>query len=331
MLACQSKYTIMPKVSVVVPNYNHALYLNKRLNSIISQTWQDFEIIILDDKSLDNSVEIIKAFDYGNHGHKIILNDKNSGSPFIQWNKGIAEARGEYIWIAESDDKADSAFLETLVNMLDTNPDTGIAFCQSVEIDKDDKELGMFRFYDAIFERSFTMNGLTFVKEYMSHTNNVPNASAVLFRKSLFDKIDDSFKNFRYSGDWMIWIKMLILTNVSFIKKPLNYYRQHTNNVRSSLNYLKLVKENNTILEFLGDNFYSNEKEKIAFFNFVKTKEGFFKSIEKGLLWEIYRGDIRKAIPQIYLQAKRDKKYSFWIKNSLYWLKRRITEKKTSV
>ena len=92
-----------PLVSVIVPNYNHAQYLEKRIDTVLNQTYQNIEVIILDDKSKDNSIEVIEQ--YRNHPKvaQIILNEQNTGSPFKQWDKGISAANGELIWIAESD------------------------------------------------------------------------------------------------------------------------------------------------------------------------------------------------------------------------------------
>src|SRR5437868_456309 len=92
-----------PIVSVVVPNYNHARFLRKRIDSVLGQTYQDFELILMDDCSTDESRSIIE--EYAREARiRIELNEENSGSTFKQWNKGVRLARGEYVWIAESDD-----------------------------------------------------------------------------------------------------------------------------------------------------------------------------------------------------------------------------------
>jgi glycosyltransferase involved in cell wall biosynthesis len=111
----------IPTVSVIVPNYNHARYLRQRIDSVLGQTYRDFEVILLDDCSTDESRSIIS--EYENHPKvRIELNDKNSGSPFKQWNKGVRLAHGKYVWIAESDDYADERLLERLVSMLEEGP-----------------------------------------------------------------------------------------------------------------------------------------------------------------------------------------------------------------
>ncbi len=108
----------MPKVSVIVPNYNHESFLQQRIDSILNQTYQDFELILLDDASSDASISIIENYRYEEKVSEIVLNTVNSGSPFKQWIKGIKLAKGEFIWIAESDDFAEPTFLETTVAMM---------------------------------------------------------------------------------------------------------------------------------------------------------------------------------------------------------------------
>ena len=93
-----------PLVSVIIPNYNHARFLIERIDSVLNQSYKNFEIIVLDDKSTDNSVEIIMKYSNNKHVSQIVINDENSGSPFLQWQKGFKLAKGELVWIAESDD-----------------------------------------------------------------------------------------------------------------------------------------------------------------------------------------------------------------------------------
>ena len=112
--ASKANKPMNPKVSVIVPNYNHASYLKQRIDSILNQTFQDFEVIILDDCSTDNSLEVLSHYKNHNKVSHCVFNDTNSGSTFKQWDKGIQLAKGEWIWIAESDDWAEPEFLETI-------------------------------------------------------------------------------------------------------------------------------------------------------------------------------------------------------------------------
>ena len=100
--------SMKPSVSVIIPNYNHARYLRERIDSVLNQRFQDYEIILLDDNSTDESPTIIQSYASAPHVTHIEINEQNSGSPFAQWDKGISLAAGEFIWIAESDDVADT-------------------------------------------------------------------------------------------------------------------------------------------------------------------------------------------------------------------------------
>ena len=100
-----------PLVTIIVPNFNHADYLTQRLESIFSQTYDNFEVILLDDQSTDNSLTILSDF-AARYPEKVrtIFNEVNSGGVFRQWEKGISAAKGDLIWIAESDDWASLIF-----------------------------------------------------------------------------------------------------------------------------------------------------------------------------------------------------------------------------
>jgi len=131
----------MPEVSVIIPNYNHARFLKDRIDSVLKQTFQDFELIILDDLSPDNSRDIINSYaDHPRVTH-IVLNTENSKNTFKQWEKGIALASGKYIWLAESDDKAEPDLLASLMKGFHDNEAVTVSFCESYWIDPDNEEV----------------------------------------------------------------------------------------------------------------------------------------------------------------------------------------------
>lgn len=228
----------MPKVSVIIPNYNHARFLEQRINSILNQTYQDFEIIYLDDASTDHSNEVFAQF--AHHPQiRFILNSTNSGSPFRQWNKGIQIAKGEYIWLAESDDYADPKFLETLVPLLDNNAQVGLAYCQSYQVDSNGSVSAiLYRWTEDLHPNrwcsDFMNQGLDECKNYLVLKNTIPNASAVLLRKSVFEAIGYADTSMRLCGDWITWIKILLFSDIAFSNQVLNYFRTHHSSVRST-------------------------------------------------------------------------------------------------
>ncbi|MEY8848351.1 glycosyltransferase family 2 protein [Psychroserpens sp. XS_ASV72] len=125
-----------PLVSIILPNYNHAPYLEERLDSIINQTYSNFELIILDDNSSDESLEILKRFENHDKVSHFIINAVNSGSPFKQWQKGLNLVKGDYVWIAESDDKVDYNFLESQIDTLLSN-DCDIVVAETLKFNND--------------------------------------------------------------------------------------------------------------------------------------------------------------------------------------------------
>ena len=103
------------KVSVIIPNYNYEKFIIERIDSVLNQTYPIHELIILDDKSSDNSVKVIeeKINSIDTVPVHFIKNKNNSGCVFKQWLKGLENVTGDYFWIAEADDSAEPTFLET--------------------------------------------------------------------------------------------------------------------------------------------------------------------------------------------------------------------------
>ena len=227
---------IMPKVSVIVPSYNHARFLRRRIDSVLQQTYQDFELILLDDCSSDDSREIL--FSYADDPRvRIEFNAANSCSTFKQWNKGVGLALGEYIWIAESDDYADVRFLERLVGVLDSEPKAAFAYCRSWRVSAEDMVDG---FGDAYLEdrqtsrwtADYLADGYEEFQKYFVFTNTVPNASAVVFRKATYVQVGGADESYRMMGDWKLWAAMALTGKVAYLGEPLNYFRFHELSVR---------------------------------------------------------------------------------------------------
>ena len=219
----------MPLVSVIIPNYNHALYLKRRLDSIIGQTYKDIELIILDDCSTDNSRDIIEPYRNSPLVSHIIYNERNSGSTFKQWQKGIECAAGDYIWIAESDDWCEPAFLEELIPALQQNDKIVLAFCQTLYVSAEDKIIHKTQ----TGYLAETIGGHHFLKTRMLGCNTVVNASMAVFRKSKV-ALSEEYKEMKYCGDWLFWVNLCFTGDVYVSGKYLNYYLRHANNVASN-------------------------------------------------------------------------------------------------
>jgi glycosyltransferase involved in cell wall biosynthesis len=229
----------MPTVSVIVPNYNHANFLRQRIESVLGQTYQDFEVILLDDCSTDESRSILNEY-AADPRVRVEFNEKNSGSTFKQWNKGARLARGEYIWIAESDDYADERLLERLVGVLEAEPEVTLAYCRSWRISRDGQRNGFADWYLAELDAKrwtadFRADGLEACRNTFVHANSVPNASAVVFRKSVFERVGGPDERLLVCGDWKLWVLMALEGRIAYLSEPLNYYREHNATVRMKL------------------------------------------------------------------------------------------------
>jgi len=151
----------------------------------------------------------------------------------------MREAKGEYVWIAEADDYADEHLLAELVAKLDNHPTVGIAYCQSWEVDENDNILSSLERWAADLDEQrwkhdFVNNGRDECSQDLIIKNTIPNASAILLRRSVYEKVGGADETMRVAGDWMLWAKILLNSDVAFVAKPLNYYRTHTNNVRKN-------------------------------------------------------------------------------------------------
>lgn len=237
-------------VSVIIPNYNHAQFLEQRIESVLNQTYSNIEVIILDDCSTDQSLEIIEKYSKSDSRIRVILNEKNSGSPFKQWKKGIDNARGELVWIAESDDHCDNNMLECLLEFFDKNSATGIAYAMSIFVDEQGNKFGshldnLRQLHPTLWETDFETDGKTVMSQYMPIINVIPNASAVLFNKDIAKRVNwDKLLSYRLAGDRYFWIQILSECGIAYTVKAVNYFRFSTTTVRASVgNTLKYTDE----------------------------------------------------------------------------------------
>lgn len=230
-----------PLVSVIVPNYNHEKYLVQRLESIFNQTYQNIEVILMDDCSTDNSLSIFERYKDHEKVAALLFNENNSGNTFKQWVKGIQNAKGELIWIAETDDFCDVHFLEKLVLPFISDEQVVLTYCQSNRVDENGNVTGSWITHtnnldDSLFQNDFTIDGNEFIERFLIVKNVIPNASAVLFRNTESNLIDffELSQNLKTCGDWVFYLKYITNKKVAFISDTLNNFRYHSSSVIAS-------------------------------------------------------------------------------------------------
>lgn len=259
----------MPKVSIILPSYNHNRFLKDRINSIVNQTYQDFELIIIDDCSTDGSIETLKAFvnEYSHIVKHFIINEENSGSGYTSWKKGIELADSGYIWIAETDDYSHSEFLEKSVSVLDKNNECALVFCNSNYIDVHNHIL-----YDSsnrterleVYKDGFDYFNDEVLLREMPFNTLITNGSGVVFRKPYKSIPTEVFKH-KQSSDLFLWTYLVRGNVFGFLSEKLNYFRRHEGSTTT-----KFSKSNSSKL-------YLERAEYINYFEEPKKHEQFIK------------------------------------------------------
>lgn len=299
-----------PLVSVIVPNYNHARYLRQRLDSVFNQTYKNFEVILLDDLSQDNSVEILNSYKDERITHRI-YNQQNSGSTFRQWKKGLELAKGDLIWIAESDDWADVAFLEKMVAGFTENDDVAVAYCDIYNVDEKGNEIeGLLNYNQNFFsETNRFINGKFYIENLMLVGNSIVNASGVIFERNIGLKHIQKILDYKLTGDWLFWILLLSEDKACVYFRgveKLNYFRHSLQTTRI---YNTIEKRENGCIEAINVVYntlqlISLSKKKcdtlkrymlLRWFNEHLLKDGFSKSFSRILYTPMFL-DLKKSL-----------------------------------
>jgi len=234
--------SIRPKLSVIVPAYNHAQFIRRRIDSILDQTFRDFEIILLDDASSDETVHILQQYAW-HPNVRIVSNRQNSGSPFAQWQKGLELARADLIWIAEDDDFCESTLLESLLPYF-SDPTVKLAYCQSTVLGEHDEAL-----YDAIhvtdefsidrWYRSYVVEAEVEVNYCLAVKNTITNASSVVFRRFDYSQWSEAWRTAILAGDWALYLYAIQDGKIAYHPERLNYHRRHKDTATSRTEFIE--------------------------------------------------------------------------------------------
>ncbi|WER09563.1 glycoside hydrolase family 99-like domain-containing protein [Rhodobacter capsulatus] len=234
----------VPRVTVVVPNYNYGRYIEDRLQSVLAQDFPIYEIIVLDDRSTDDSLECIRAFAARcERPIRIVPNAVNSGNVFRQWIKGLDLAQGDYVWIAEADDLAEPDFLSTAMRGFE-KPGTVLSYTDSAQIDENGTPLAAnYRYYtDKIspthWAQNYCRDGAEEISEVLYLKNTIPNASGVVMAagalKSVLTEHRAELESVRFVGDWLVYLWLLERGGIAFNTASKNIHRRHQNSVTIS-------------------------------------------------------------------------------------------------
>jgi hypothetical protein len=217
----------VPKVSFVVPCYRLAHLLPECLESILTQTFRDFEVLVMDDCSPDDTPGVVRRI--GDPRVRHVRNPVNLRH-LRNYNRGIELSSGEYVWLISADDRLRTLHaIERYVALLEARPDVGYVFCPGVGL-RDGVETGVLDYSrhgdgDAVFE------GPAFVRTLLRGNSVV--AASGLVRRSLYERLGAFPLDLPYAGDWYLWLRFAVHANVGYIAEPMVHYREHAQSATS--------------------------------------------------------------------------------------------------
>lgn len=210
-----------PPISVVLSVYNSEKLVDEAIESILNQTFNDFEFIIIDDASTDRSLQVIQHFEKQDERIRVLMNETNLGLT-KSLNKAIVEAKGLYIARMDADDISLPGRFEKQLAYLGQHPEVGVLGGQIIKIDSKGVRSRQDLFpctHEAIWFHLFFSNP-------MSHP-------AIMARKEVINEVGGYREEMRLSQDKDLWIRLIGVTKLANLSEPILHYRYHANSIYS--------------------------------------------------------------------------------------------------
>jgi len=270
-----------PKVSVIIPAFNSEQFIEETINSILKQTYKDFEIIVVDDGSKDGTPEVLEKY----KDNLVYVRKKNEGISLAR-NQGIKRARGEYIAFIDHDDLWLPEKLRKQVALLESDKNIGLCYSDAYVIDENKKR------NNRLFEISPPQSGM--VRERLFKENFIPILTAVV-RRSVIDKTGLFDPKYKIAEDWDFFLRVAKRYKIGFINEPLAEYRIH----RGSFSRQKdlAVSEAISIIDT-----YINHVEK--FENGILKRRKEWLQFDLGMVY-LHKGMKKKAREHFRLSIKK--------------------------
>lgn len=209
------------KFSVIIPLYNKAPYVAKAIGSVLAQTFTDYELIIIDDGSKDNSFSLaLKAIEGSNNCH--IYKQENAGVSVAR-NNGVALSQGDYLCFLDADDWWASTFLEELSKLIDEFPDAGIYGTGYTIVNETRHKT---RVSPIGVESGFEKGYINYCQMYAKTLAMPLTSISVAIPRLVFDEMKGFPKGIKLGEDFLLWIRIASKYKVAFLNKPLAYYNQ---------------------------------------------------------------------------------------------------------
>ncbi len=218
------------KVSIIIPTFNGEKYIKETIDSCINQTYNNIEIIIVEDCSSDTTVEILKQY-----GEKIQIhqNEQNQGIS-RNVNKGVSLSTGDFFILLGHDDVLGEKHIEIMLREFDK--DTVFVHCNAYLIDKNSKTYAI-----GVNDKKQIIK--TMMIKYFLIFGPVVHSTGTIIKKGMFIKAkgwDEKYKNY---GEWLVWIKLSSLGKVKYCTKIKAFYRRHDTNITNTFTDEKVKPE----------------------------------------------------------------------------------------
>lgn len=239
-----------PLVSIVIPSYNHEIFIEKCLASVFKQTYPSIEIIVVDDGSADNSVEIIKRFIGSNGRFPVnLVVQKNQGA-HNAINIGVKMASGKYINILNSDDYISGDRIEQFVSYCEKS-DVEIAFTRVEFVDHHGNDISSIHplAIRLASEQAQILNHVS-VGFAVLNSNVALSSGNLFFTKKLFDRLG-GFRDYKYCHDWDFILRAMRITEPEFIDRSSYFYRIHRGNTYGSLQDIAMSETMDILWDYL--------------------------------------------------------------------------------
>ena len=225
----------MPKVSVIIPTYNREEFIVETINSVLNQTYKDFEVIVVDDGSTDNTKQKLEPFK-----SKIKLIEQPNSERAVARNNGVKNSSGEYIAFLDSDDIWIKDKLEKQVKLLDSKPDVILTYGQSLRINEHGQKIKIAKrqlkgFSGEVFENLLMRNFVV--------------SATPMIKKEYFEKTTGFQTKYIPYEDWEFWLRFSLLGKFYFLNQPFSYYRIHKNQSVKLVQAEKIEKVTSLLLE----------------------------------------------------------------------------------
>lgn len=236
-----------PQISVCIPSYNHGRFLPQTIDSLLQQTFDDFEILIIDDCSADETEAIVKPYALRNPRIRFIVNPENLGM-VRNWNLCLAEARGKYIKYLFGDDLLLSRdTLQKMLSLFETKKSISLVSSSRKIIDSESNTIGM----KSPFKRDLIARGTKLINFCLAKQDNlIGEPTAVMFRKS--DATRGFQSQYRQIVDLEMWFHLLEKGDFAYIREPLCAFRIHPRQ--------QTINNRSSPLSVLNDVFQLNEE-----------------------------------------------------------------------